>query len=307
MITYDELTSEVLDTLAQSSQRIYQNTFDLWADWCLERNHTPTALIPKKVKQFLEARIETRRTRQRHLSAMRSLARYLVILYPEQQYQSLYEALKLLRVPSKNLSEQERVRRVLTPDEVTTVLGVWDGRGSIPTRNRALMAVLFYTGLRRAEVAELLWNDVDFDDGIIRVRHGKGDKYREVTVVKDRADTALRALKAWRKWMDKMTPKNGQSIRYVFPPLNKAGRLTKDKPLTTRAINKIVSGTSDKAGIEFTTHDTRRTHGTRLLIADMRLADVKDQLGHAKASTTIDGYAMPANARKRRGFFKIGY
>ena len=81
-------------------------------------------------------------------------------------------------------------------------------------------------------------------------------------------------------------------------------------PLGYPAICKnpqIIEETVKLSGIDFTTHDARRTLGTDLLGSNNPLADVQAQLGHKHASTTLQHYALPADARKRRGKLKSSY
>ena len=60
-------------------------------------------------------------------------------------------------------------------------------------RNYALLRLMIYTGLRRAEVVRLRWDDIDFDDWTVTVRHGKGDK-RRIAAIADATDATLQAL-----------------------------------------------------------------------------------------------------------------
>jgi integrase len=158
--------------------------------------------------------------------------------------------------------------------------------------------------MRRAEVIALQWGDVDFEAGIIRVRHGKGDQYREVAMVAGRDDPAHTAL---RHWHTVQAARSSHERQFIFCGLRKGGKLRDDKPIHQRAVNQIIDQTSQQCGIDFTTHDARRTLGTDLLGSNHPLADVQAQLGHKHASTTLQHYALPADARKRRGKMKTSY
>ena len=293
-----------LTTVAASSARIYAQTYTLWLEWCATESIHPLDLRPRTVHAFLVDQPVTSATRKRHLAALRTLAKVLALdpQYPE--FRVLYEGLRLLKAPDDNVGGTEREKRTLHPRDVWTALAVWEGDDPLHARNRAILAVLFYTGMRRSEVAALRWSDVDFEAGIIRVRHGKGDKAREVAIVAGQDDVAKLALEHWQT----IQSANSEKAReFIFCGLRKGGRLRNDKPLHVRAINQIVEQTTTISGVTFTPHDARRTLGTDLLANNHPLTDVQAQLGHQHASTTLQHYAMPADARKRRGKFKTSY
>lgn len=291
-----------LATVADSSARTYSQTYRLWHDWCHQAGHHPLDLRPMAVRNFLMSQAVTRSTRQRHLAALRKMARVLALDLQQPQYQTIYEALRLLRIPIAGLAGQERTRRALESDEVRLALRVWAGQDLRAQRNYALLAVLFFTGLRRSEVAVLRWEDVHLDEGLITVRHGKGDQRREVAIVDNQDDTAVRALRTWQQAQSAHGARH-----YVFCGVTRGEHLRADKPLHVRAINQIVEETSAHSGIAFTPHDARRTLGTDLLTSSYPVSDVQAQLGHQHASTTIQNYALPADARKRRKHFRTRY
>lgn len=84
----------------------------------------------------------------------------------------------------------------LTPDEVWQLLQANDKRrGKASIRNRALIMVLYRTGLRIAEALDLRVKDIDFENGFVNVLRGKGGKRRTVGI-----DPS--GLKAVREWLD---------------------------------------------------------------------------------------------------------
>jgi integrase len=304
VVSFKTVAEFALSTVAPSSARTYGHTYELWQEWCARNRSIPLELRPLDVRDFLIAQPVTKSTRQRHLAALRKLARVMALDSTQPKYRSIYEALRLLRVPVQNLGGEERERRALNNTDVWEALRVWKGRKLIYKRNRALLAVLFYTGLRRSEAVVLRWEDIDLREGVVRVRHGKGDKRRDVAIVEGPDDTAVKALRTYQRALEQAT---GEDRQYIFCSINKADRPGKDRPVNVRAVNQIVEKTSAACGIDFTPHDARRTLGTDLLTNNHPTSDVQAQLGHAHASTTIQGYSMPADARKRRGRFKTTY
>ncbi|HBI9742937.1 TPA: tyrosine-type recombinase/integrase, partial [Escherichia coli] len=108
------------------------------------------------------------------LSAVKNFFRWLlkrhVILYSPAEMLTLPKEEK--RLPAQVFSEQE-TRQVLQSLDTEKPLGL---------RNRAILEVLWSTGIRRMEVANLMLSDVDFTRGVVNVRQGKGKKDRVVPV-----------------------------------------------------------------------------------------------------------------------------
>lgn len=301
---FDQVVALALATVAESSAITYNKTYQLWHEWCTKNRLHPLDLRPMHVRAFLIDQPVTRRTRQRHLAALRKLARVLALDPQHTQYRAVYEALRLLQIPTEGLGGSERPRRALDAENVAEVFRVWRGDRLLEKRNLALLALLFYTGLRRAEAAALRWSDIDLENGVIHVRFGKGGKMRDAAIVEGQYDIATRALRRWQRAL--LNTVQGPRD-YVFCAINKADKPGKDRPMHVRAINQIIERTTALSGIEFTPHDARRTLGTNLLANQAPTADVQAQLGHSHASTTIQGYALPVDARRRRQRFKTSY
>jgi len=80
---------------------------------------------------------------------------------------------------------------VISPDEFIA-LSAACGRSATGLRNRALLAVLYGAGLRLSEALGLYRKDLDFDQGILHVLHGKGNRRRAVGIDGDNLDTLRR-------------------------------------------------------------------------------------------------------------------
>jgi site-specific recombinase XerD len=290
----DLVIQAVLNTVAQSSRRVYEDTYGSWKDWCHNQGIEPLDLHPDNVLLFLRDQHVTANTRKRQLSAMRSLLQVIAMNPNAVQAKLFYDLLKISRIPTGNLSDKERSLKALNPDEVAKVLAVWSGQDNISVRNRALVALLLSTGLRRAEAVALEWRDIDLNRGILFVRHGKGDKQRSVAFV---GDYAIDLLAAWKQI---------QNRTYVFCPLDNRGGLQADEPMTADNLYRIVKRVERNTGISLAPHDIRRTLATELLAQGASVADVQAQLGHAHPSTTLR-YAQSVDAEKRRKRFKTRY
>jgi integrase len=302
---FDELVALTLQTVAPSSARIYRQTYDLWRAWCAENGAQPLDLRPTLVLGFIGAQNATKATRQRQLSALRKLAQMRHIRAPSDATRQIVEALKVVKASAASLTGEpghERAKRALTPSQADRVLRVWDDQAQFGTwlntawRNSALIAVLGLGALRRSEAATLKWQDIDFENGVITVRHGKGDKSREVPLA---GDLALEALRLWQMCME-----SGRA--FVFCPILKGDKIGTDKPLSGTDVYRIVRATAALSGVEFNPHDLRRTFITEALATGTPLATVQAAAGHARGETTLR-YVQAVDARRARKDLKLRY
>lgn len=163
----------------------------------------------------------------------------------------------------------------LTVDDAFRLLATGTGTGVAEFRDRAILEVLYSTGVRVSELTGLDWNDVDFSLGIIRVM-GKGSKERIVPIGR----TALDALRDYREEARRVS-KRGLPPPAVFLNL-RGGRLT------TRSVARIVERRLRAAGIpvRMGPHGLRHTFATHLLNGGADLRVIQELLGHASLSTT---------------------
>lgn len=300
--------------IAASSARIYRDTFARWQAWAAtQEDVTALGLTYKNVAAYLAALGQSKASRQRQLAALRKAAEVLAILdFNNPARRAAYESLKLLKVrngssaPAPTASAPtgtRRQRRALTPKEAEKALHVWDEptdgvTAALAARNQAIVATLLATGLRRAELAALRWADVDFENGVITVAHGKGDKTRQAAIYGE-TGAALDALRAWQ-----LVQPSGYA--HVFTAVLKSGKVGPDAPLTTTALYNVVRDTADRAGIgKIAPHDLRRTLITEL-VATGAIHDAQAQAGHVNASTTLR-YAVAVDARARRKAGRVRY
>ena len=168
--------------LRPGSIRSYRDTLKLFLMHVAATRRRPiTRLIledlsSEQVLDFLRM-IETTRknhasTRNQRLAALHTFYRYLAVHHPEM----LAEAERVEAIPSKRTPPPQT--HYLERDEIDTLFHTLPKQGVLALRDRALFMVLYNTGARVQEVADLNTDDVDLD-GPLRVRlHGKGDKWR---------------------------------------------------------------------------------------------------------------------------------
>lgn len=273
------LVDHTLALVAPSSARVYAQTYRKWVEWARAAGVDTLAFTPAHVIDFLKSQNISKATQARQLSAVRRLAAMAAALHGG-DFERLERALRLVKAPGVNAagerSGRERRGKALAAHEVYALLNVWKvGRAGV--RNHALIALLVYTGIRRAEAAALQWGDIDFEARIVHIRHGKGDKARAAAILSDAAVDALRELRAAQP----------EGRKYVFTPLRRGGVWGDDKPITGTDVYRIIVETARRAGVEFKPHDLRRTLITSALRAGSSLADVQMQAGHARGETTL--------------------
>lgn len=136
-------------------------------------------------------------------------------------------------------------------------------------RDQALLLFMIDSGLRRAEICNLTWGNVDISSGLARVEKGKGGKPRSVVVgVKTR-----RALLAYRR---KVSHNDSDPL---FQTID-------GKRLTAGGLRSILLRLSRKSGVYISPHALRRTFATLSLKAGMNPLHLQGLLGHSTLEMT---------------------
>jgi integrase/recombinase XerD len=207
----------------------------------------------------------------------RTVARHLVTL---RNFFRFAQILDLIPAdPSINL-ESPKIRRSLPGylrlEEVERVLLQPDSKTPFGLRDRAMLEVLYSTGLRVSELTGLRVTDLDTKIGCVRCI-GKGDKERIVPVGK-------KAIGMVDKYLRDARPKLlGKVVGNPALFVNRRGR-----QLSRVGVWKILSGYGRRAGLRMalTPHMLRHSFATHLLERGADLRSVQLMLGHADISTT---------------------
>jgi integrase/recombinase XerC len=168
-----------------------------------------------------------------------------------------------------HLSIEEAIRFIETPD-VTTDLG---------KRDRAMLELMYATGVRVAELTKMNLGHIDFKNKLIRVT-GKRRKERIVPF----GEPALDALRTYLDVRDKFLDVAPVSVREpeaLF--LNYQGTR-----ITTRSVGRMVEKYIGLCAVryEISPHALRHSFATHLLDSGADLRDIQELLGHARLSTT---------------------
>lgn len=208
-----------------------------------------------------------------HLIALRGFLRYLI-----QQ-----EDLEVMPPEKVELLRQgERSVTVLDEDQLTRLLKQPDLTKPLGLRDKALLELLFSTGLRVAELASLDFSDINLNTREISVL-GKGKKRRVVFV----SDSAKEAL---GKWLSRRS-KKFEDLRPLFLQLNgrkPADPKGEDLRLGVRGIQYLVERYALKAGLvnQPSPHTLRHSFATDLLRHGADIRSVQEMLGHKNIATT---------------------
>ncbi|MEN3013360.1 MAG: site-specific tyrosine recombinase/integron integrase [Endomicrobiia bacterium] len=171
-----------------------------------------------------------------------------------------------------SIKKEKNLPTFLTKQEIEKLLNLVVPKDFFTARDRALLELLYSSGLRISEVYQIDEDDIDIYEGIVTVK-GKGNKERIVPV----GDVALNYLREYLKYKYK----EGFRSKELF--VNKFG-----KRLSVRGIRKIIARWIKKASIhkKISPHTFRHTFATHLLDAGCDLRSIQEMLGHKSLSTT---------------------
>lgn len=208
-------------------------------------------------------------TQNYHLIALRSFLKYLMkrgvtVVSPE--------AIELAKVGARSLD-------LISIDELDRLMKAAEGEKVTELRNRALLELLFSTGLRVSELCSLN-RDMDLAKDELSVR-GKGDKVRVVFLSDEAKSMVTKYLKARKDFDEALFVQESNRAA-------KAGERNESLRLTPRSVERIIKHLAIKAGIskKVTPHVIRHSFATDLLMNGADLRSVQMMLGHANIATT---------------------
>jgi len=177
------------------------------------------------------------------------------------------------------IKQEERLPKFLRLKEVDVLLSSPDTDSPDGLRDRALMELLYASGIRAGEAQALDLADLSLENEEVRVRHGKGD--RERIALMGRA--AIDAMRSYlRDGRPELAAKNqGKQDTAVF--LNKFGKRLSDRGIR-RTFEKYFRLASER--LKTTPHTLRHSFATHLLDNGADLRAVQELLGHAHLITT---------------------
>lgn len=277
---------EVDKNLSQNTVRMYYFYLNDFSNWAKKHLNKPSVSIYqidyeliRKYRLDLNRRISfksrqefKRSTQTTFLIAIRAFLHYLIV----------EEKLKVLPPEQITLGKPEpRVPKVLEDEQLKYLFEVQDLNKLSGLRDRAILEVLFSTGLRVSELCALNIDDVNLDTGEFAVV-GKGRKVRTVYLSPSAIDWLGRYLST-RK--DSFKP---LFLRYSGKKMDQNDVDGESLRLTVRSVQRLVKKYVARAGIavDATPHTLRHTFATGLLRQGADLRSVQELLGHSNVSTT---------------------
>lgn len=255
---YDRYLERFLDFTKAKKPR--DLTEEQVREFRLHLNRQPGTKNGKRVEPM------KRRTQNYYLIALRAFLKYL----RKREIESLNpERIELAKVPERSLDliSSAELKRLMNAPKTNELEG---------KRDKAILELLFSTGLRISELTSLSIDDIDMTRDEFSVR-GKGDKIR-VVFLSDDARKALQDYLKNRKDMD-----DAMFVRYGRKQ-NDGG----DLRLSPRAVQRLIKKYAAEAGItrKVTPHVIRHSFATDLLQNGADIRSVQALLGHASINTT---------------------
>lgn len=256
------------DGLSKNTLDSYRADLSLFSTWIFKQNSTLLAANQADIQQYLAIKFPQSQARSigRLVASLRRFYRYalrenLISTDPTLQIESP----KLPRSLPKSLNEQE-VNDLLNAPNISQPIGL---------RDRAMLELLYASGLRVSELVTVKVNEVSTQDGVVRVT-GKGSKTRLVPMGQEAAD--------WiDQYLNNARPEilNGQMTDALFATTRGGG-------MTRQAFWYLIKRYALLAGISkhISPHVLRHAFATHLLNHGADLRVVQMLLGHSDISTT---------------------
>ena len=284
-----------LESGGRHSPKTIENYRRDLAPWVafLERKHAELPTSAKNDPLFLRLYL---RERSENKISNRSLARFLSALSGFQKYlsgKSQYRAF-IFKLPRMKFGA--KIPMFIPQNEAANLFKQRNARSDKTSyfywRDYLMVALLYATGMRRAELATIKLSDIELPMGLITVT-GKGNKVRVVPVGERTLEELKKYLVLRNEFLSgKEIASQLTSTRALF--LSKSGQ-----SLSVRSIDRVVKKYGRGEGIDLTPHTLRHSFATHLLENGADLMLIKEILGHSSLSTTQKYTHVTAEAMKK--------
>jgi len=268
-----ELHLKVERGVAENSRKAYLTDIYRYRIWAEEQEgiELPGKITLDKLREFLKYLIEkielSERSLARNISAIRSFHGYLFV-----DSWLDHDPSELLELPKFG----RKMPTVLSVPEIEALLGSINLDKKNGIRNRAMLEILYGSGLRVSELIGLQMSRVFFKEGFLQII-GKGNKERLVPI----GGPALSSLRNYLQEVRQQLLKGKEDEGYVF--LNKSG-----KQISRIMVFNIVKEAGLAAGVNknISPHTFRHSFATHLVEGGADLRAVQEMLGHESITTT---------------------
>ncbi|MBI3939886.1 MAG: tyrosine recombinase XerC [Acidobacteria bacterium] len=253
--------------------RAYQSDLRQFCDFLCAQRHAshvePNEVDHIAIRDFLgmlHSQERKKSTAGRKVATIRSFFKFL----HQERYIASNPA-KLVSTPRKEI----RVPRVLQPEEITALIEAPAGDSPLALRDRAILELLYATGMRVSELTALSHDDVHWDERFVRVI-GKGRKERIIPF----GSKAKAALRSYGGVRSQIAPGKLPSAALF---VNKNGTRLSSRSVG-RLVDKYIRQTALR--LKVSPHALRHSFATHLLSAGADLRVIQELLGHASLATT---------------------
>ncbi len=267
--------------LAKNSLEAYERDLARLQAWAAKNDFELLNLTRQDLREWLMDLGRTKlseNSKRRLISAMRGFYKFLMI-----DGHVKNNPAEDLVAPQKGVY----LPRFLNRSEIETLLATPDTSTEIGLRDRAILELMYASGLRVSEAANVRINDIDLDGGILTTT-GKGSKTRRVPVGSSAIEWVKSYLAVRRK-------KENIEIDNMF--VNAAG-----SPIDRQVIYLSITEYAAKCGLQgVSPHTLRHSFATHLVQNNADIRSVQQMLGHADISTT-QIYTHITSAQLKRNY-----
>lgn len=252
----------------------YQQLLTQLIAWLIQQNHTTLSTVTPTTLKTYQHHLENRKNPQTHQALSGSYIQgHLHILSLLSQYQQHYGHEPLLQ---ENLKTDPFIKQTKTPLTQAEIQQLYESTANdlLGYRDRAMLALYYGCGLRRAEGLNLKESDIDYKHQYLQVIQGKNNQSRTIPI----CSKALEDLKNYQQY----------SRSYLNAQTNHLLISYRGKKLTGSTINVRLSKLAQTAHIDKSVcpHLLRHSIATHLLQSGMSLESISQFLGHQRLDST---------------------
>src|SRR5574340_854090 len=268
-----QIINLVIDGLSSGhSKRMYSIYVSQFLDWYQDQNKPGlNKAVVQEYRQHLQTMGFSGASINGRLSAIRKLAE-------EAADNGLIDTIHANGISRVGGVKQRgtRIGKWLNLDQVKVLLNLPDTSTLKGLRDKALLALMLCSGLRRSEIVNLTYDHVQELDGrwVVVDIIGKGNRLRSVPI----PGWAKQTIDDWTHAADLLHGK-------IFRAVNKGGRVV-GEGINPQTVRDVVNYYSEKMGFKFAAHDLRRTYAKLAQKGGAGLDQIQLSLGHASIQTT---------------------
>lgn len=251
-----------------NTKKSYENDLMIFHEFCEKHNLELTDVAEKEIKEFIKY-LKTKNYNTRSIghtiSALKGFYKFLII-------EKVIDNNPMEYIETPKL--EKKIPTVLSTEEVTKLLDI-PLNNIYNYRNKAMIELMYATGLRVSELVNLKLNDIDLHENLLKTM-GKGNKERIIPIGEYATAIVI-------EYLHKARPqilKNKQS-EYLF--VTKRG-----EKLSREQFFRILQSLAKKKGIttHFSPHTLRHSFASHLLDHGADLRTIQELLGHSNIATT---------------------